>query len=324
VSRTVQQRRFAMEILMGAAISLAGTCAWGQNPHANCNIAVVSNVLKSGAPICDTKFVEQLARSGHVYEQNQMGLASLLVIDPRYSDKEAVAWFQRAAERGYASSQVNLAVMYINGWGTPVNFGAAQHWLREAANQHFARAYFNLGILYLEGKGVRQDNNEALRWFQRGAEAGDSSAQTNLGYMYDQGLGCTRNIAMAAELYKKAAEAGNPLGENNLADLYLHGEGVPHDYAAAFKWFHKAAVQGQTGAQIKLGYLYANGQGTEKNPEAAYAWIKAAQVSGDNRGSEMLRSLENNLGPKKLTEAREQASKLHLESPKMSLNDFLQ
>ena len=89
----------------------------------------------------------------------------MLAIGPDYSEKEALAWFERAAQHGYAPAEVNLAIMYINGWGTPVNYGAAQHWLRGAAEQHFARAYYNLGILYLEGKGVKHDNGEAFRWF---------------------------------------------------------------------------------------------------------------------------------------------------------------
>jgi uncharacterized protein len=317
MNRPHAQSSFILGIFLGLALCLASLPVWGKKPPADCSLAVVSRQLNSNSPVCDTKVVEQMAKTGHAFEQNQMGLASMLVVGPDYSDKEALAWFQRAAERGYAPAQVNLAVMYTNGWGTPVNFGAAQHWLREAANQHFARAYFNLGIFYLEGKGVRKDNNEAFRWFQKGAEAGDSGAQTNLGYMYDLGLGCSRNIATAAELYRKAAIAGNPLGENNLADLYLRGEGVPRDYAAAFQWFQKAAAQGHTGAQIKLGYMYANGQGTEKNPQIAYAWIKAAQIAGDNRGAEMLRFLENVLGEKGLVESQEQVNKLHLATASM-------
>ena len=324
MNRTHRQFRLAKGLLVELAICVVSLGASAQHSPHNCSLAFVTHSFHDAAAVCDIKLVRQLATNGHAFEQNQMGLASMLVIGPDYSEKEALTWFERSAQRGYAPAEVNLAVMYSNGWGTAVNFGAAQHWLREAANQHFARAYFNLGILYLEGKGVRQDYSEAFRWFKQGAEAGDSSAQTNLGYMYDQGLGCPKDSGKAVALYEKAADAGNPLGEHNLADLYLRGEGVARDYKEAFQWFQKAAVQGQTGAQIKLGYMYANGQGTEKNPELAYAWIKTAQASGDNRGIEMLRSLEQVLNVKSLAEAQQEASKLYSSTLNVWLSGFLQ
>src|SRR4029077_888584 len=122
-----------------------------------CSMAVLSRSAGGNAKVCDGELVQEMARRGQAFAENQMGMASILAIGPEFNQKEAVAWFQKAAQQGYAPAQVNLAVMYVNGWGTPVNYGAAQHWFREAAEKHFARAYYNLGILYLEGKGVRRD-----------------------------------------------------------------------------------------------------------------------------------------------------------------------
>jgi TPR repeat protein len=180
-----------LTVAAGIAMSI-GTLGQGaiqaQTPaNQQCSAAVVSRLLGSNAPVCDLSMVRRRAKDGHAFEQNQLGIASILIIGPEYSEKEAMAWFRRAALRGYAPAQVNLAVMYINGWGIAVDYGAGLHWLQVAAHQHFARAYYNLGILHLDGKGVRQDNAVAFRWFEKGAEAGDSSAQTNLGYMYDLG-----------------------------------------------------------------------------------------------------------------------------------------
>ena len=293
-------------VLLIGLVTCASICAQSI-PNQQCSLAVVSRLVGTGAAVCDGAVVQRMAAEGQAFEENQMGIASVLSIGPDYDQKKAVEWFQRAAQHGYAPAQVNLAVMYIHGWGTRVNDDAAQHWLRAAADQRFARAYYNLGILYSEGKGVRRDHEEAFRWFQKGAEAGDSSAQTNLGYFYDEGLGCDRNPLNAATWYRKAAEAGNPLGENNLADLYLRGEGVKQDDAAAFAWFQKAAAQGQTGARIKLGYMYAEGRGTRKDSVAAYSWISAAANAGDPRGEELLHSIEKVLTEEQIRLAREQA-----------------
>jgi len=323
---TIVRSLLAMGIVIPmAGVLLGGNNAWAQTPpNEQCSLAVVSRLVGSDQPVCDDGIVQQMAAQGHAFEQNQLGIASILAIGPDYDEREALKWFANAAQRGYAPAEVNLAVMYANGWGTPVNYGAAVRWLHAAADQHFARAYYNLGILYMEGKGVRQDNGEAFRWFQKGADGGDSSAQTNLGYMYDQGLGCQKNAATAATWYRKAADAGNPLAENNLADMYLRGEGVQQDNDAAFLWFQKAAAQGHTGSRINLGYMYADGRGTRKDPEAAYSWITAAAMAGNPRGKDLLRSLERVLNEQQIAEARERASRLRQQAPQFSAKAFAQ
>src|SRR5262249_19620247 len=137
-----------------------------------CSLAIVSRLVPGKGKTCDSGTVLRLAREGQVYQQNQVGIASVLALGPDFSARDALKWFQKAALNGYAPAQVNLAVMYVNGWGTPQNYGAALQWLKAASEQHYARADYNLGILYMQGTGVRQDYNEALRCFQKAAEAG--------------------------------------------------------------------------------------------------------------------------------------------------------
>jgi hypothetical protein len=45
---------------------------------------------------------QSLAQSGHAFEQNQLGIASMLVVRPDLNEKEALAWFERAAQQGYS------------------------------------------------------------------------------------------------------------------------------------------------------------------------------------------------------------------------------
>ena len=292
---------------------------------APCSVAVVS---RSTAQFpsrerqgCDTTLARNMVRRGNGFKQSEQGMESILALGPGYGEKDALRWFLQAAQRGSAPAQVNLAVMYSNGWGTASDVGAALHWLHAAADQHFARAYYNLGFLYMNGHGVRQDYGEAFRWFQKGAEAGDGGSQVNLGYLFDQGLGCSRNVKEAAAWYRKASDAGTPLAQNDLADLYARGEGVEQNTAEAFRLFEKAAQAGVTGARIKLGYMYGKGMGTTKNPEAAYAWITAATLAGDRRGEYMLPNLELLLTPQQLTSARQRAVELAAaQAPEFSAN----
>ena len=281
------------------------------SPLEKCLVPADSRPAPS-TPSCGQQAIAELARSGRAYAQNQMGIESALVLDSNRTIEDARRWFERAAEQGYPPAQINLAVLYLNGWGTPKNYGAALYWLHAAAEKGDPRAHTNLGILYLSGWGVLQDYPEALRNFRFGAEHGDTGAMVNLGFMSDGGLGTVKDQAVAAEWYRKAAEVGDSLGQNNLADLYLRGEAVPQDDAEAFAWFQRAAAQGHTGARIKLGFLYMTGRGVPKDHEAAYVWILAASLAGDRRGQKYLDQLGKTLSPQQLAKAHERAEALSI------------
>jgi hypothetical protein len=47
--------------------------------------------------------------------------------------------------------------MYDNGLGVPQNYTEAVEWYRRAAEQGYASAQFNLGVMYAAGQGVRKD-----------------------------------------------------------------------------------------------------------------------------------------------------------------------
>jgi TPR repeat protein len=290
-----------------------------------------SNALAAGDPCVSTAMVRLLVREGNSVRvrpstepasqqagsrENEKGIALIQAPETVRTLEEAHRWFEKAARKGYAPAQVNLAVLSIAGWGTPPNAGAALYWLREAAGQGYALAYFNLGILYLKGCGVHQDYHEAFSLFERGSNAGDSAAQMNLGYLYDQGLGVAQDRVQAAVWYRKAAESGLAQAQYNLADLYAQGEGVTLDERMAFAWFQKAALQGHTGARVMLGSMYAEGRGTEKDLPSAYMWISAAALEGDHRGSTTLRVLEQQLTPEQLAQSRMRAQSLaHSRNP---------
>ena len=264
---------------------------------------------------CNIATLQLAANSGEVYAQNQLGLVSALRVANGGDVREARSWFEKAARRGYAPAQVNLAVTYINGWGTRQNYGAALYWLNAAAKQGHPRAYANLGILYMNGWGVGRDYAEAFKNLRLAADAGDSGAQANLGYLYDGGLGVMQDYSTAARLYRLSAEQGNALGQNNLADLYLRGLGVRQSYSDAFHWLEKSAQQGYTAAQIKLGFLLMNGLGTAKDPAAAYSWVLAASKAGDHRGDEYLQTLKSQLDQNQLAQGNTK-----LQSPARALS----
>ncbi|HTQ97611.1 MAG TPA: tetratricopeptide repeat protein [Candidatus Acidoferrum sp.] len=293
-----------------------GAGAFGQQ-FVSRDSAAGQNCLKtiSGGPgdagtVCDARAVEQLTQSGQAFSDNQQGIESALVLGSGKTVRDARKWFEKAARQGYAPAQVNLAVLYLNGWGVEKNYGTALYWLSAAAKQENARAHTNLGILYLNGWGVRQDYSEAAMHFRFAAEHGETSAMVNLGYLSDAGLGTPKDSAEAVRWYRLAAERGDALGENNLGDIYLRGLGVEQSDEIAKEWFEKAAEQGNTAARIKLGYLYASGRAGRTDAELAYALISAAELAGDKRGQVYFAPLEKQLSAEQIARAKQKAQSM--------------
>jgi myo-inositol-1-phosphate synthase len=74
---------------------------------------------------------------------------------------EAVKWYGKAAEQGYAEAQYNLGCCYANGTGVTKDEVEAVKWFRKAAGQGYAEAQYNLGLCYANGTGVAKDEVEA-------------------------------------------------------------------------------------------------------------------------------------------------------------------
>ena len=74
-----------------------------------------------------------------------------------------------------------------------------------------ASAQFSLGIMYFKGHGVSQDHKEAVKWYRKSAEQGDAGAQYALGYLYYNGKGVKENRITAYALCIIASANGNGL-----------------------------------------------------------------------------------------------------------------
>ena len=66
--------------------------------------------------------------------------------------------------------------MYRLGQGVPQDYKQAVKWYQKAAEQGYADAQCNLGIMYYEGDGVPQNYKKAYVWFNLAASQGDADA----------------------------------------------------------------------------------------------------------------------------------------------------
>ena len=109
MKRTSFRNKLAMGIALEGILLLAVPAAWAQSaPTEQCSLAVVSRWVGADRRVCDSKIVHEMALRGHAFEQNQMGIASVLAIGPDYTAKEALTWFGQAAQRGYAPARLTL------------------------------------------------------------------------------------------------------------------------------------------------------------------------------------------------------------------------
>ncbi|WP_409766509.1 hypothetical protein [Ferrovibrio sp.] len=138
----------------------------------------------------------------------------------------AYAAWAPLAERGDVAAMRNLGHLYRWGQGVERDIQQAMHWYRRAAETGFARAQANLAAIYLQGdEGVSIDYAEAHKWFEAAAKQGHAVAQYNLGLMYELGLGVEKNEAIALGWYNNAAKAGQPDALERLSLMVMRRDG---------------------------------------------------------------------------------------------------
>jgi tetratricopeptide (TPR) repeat protein len=90
---------------------------------------------------------------------------------------EAVKWYRKATEQGYAEGQNNLGFCYWSGQGVLTDYTEAVKWYRKAAEQGHAGAQHNLGVCYAQGQGVMKDYVEAYKWLSLASAQGNENAK---------------------------------------------------------------------------------------------------------------------------------------------------
>jgi len=173
-------------------------------------------------------------------------------------NREAVWWFQQAAEIGYPPGQWMLGLAFQEGNGVPHDREKAASWFQKAAEQGFKEAQYSLGEAFLHGNGVPRDEQKAFEWFRKAAEQGLFRAKLALYDEYRDELTKINHPLdeEAIPLFRDAANAGHANSQFDLGLAYLYGEGGLHeDEKIAVEWFRKAAEQGHAGAKQELQKL---------------------------------------------------------------------
>ena len=84
-------------------------------------------------------------------------------------------------------AEVALGNLYEAGSVLPQDPAQAAIWYRRAADKGHAGAQMNLAMMYFDGEGVPRDIVQAIAWYEKAAEHGESIASFSLGSIYESG-----------------------------------------------------------------------------------------------------------------------------------------
>lgn len=293
----------------------------GENQHTEGNSYVKEEESEIDYDSLSADELISLANNGDFEAMDILGMAYEWGEDNEYigfsgiekNFEEAVKWYRKAAEQGYAPAQHDLGDCYYDGHGVDVDYVEAVKWYRKAAEQGNKFAQDSLGDCYYYGHGVDEDNVEAVKWYRKAAEQGLGTSQFSLGKCYYFGYGVDEDKVKAVKWYRKAAEQGNDDAKTDLGWCYYCGFGVAENVQKAeellldaanednnlamlrlghirtdegnvpraIDWYKKAAEHGRSYANVCIGEIYRNGNGVKQNYAKAYDYFKKAANDGE-------------------------------------------
>ena len=143
---------------------------------------------------------------------------------------------RQKAEAGDKEAQFRLGSAYDSGRGVPRDGAEAMKWYLRSAEAGYAEAQNSVG----SGLQAEQRYEEARTWYERAAAQGHALAINNLGYLYDLGLGVKQDRQKGFELYSRAADLGWGEAMWNLANMYGAGQLGAKDLNMACVWTLRA------------------------------------------------------------------------------------
>ena len=157
------------------------------------------------------------------------------------SPLEALYWLEKAAPYNkYAS--VQIANMYLNGYGVPKDPKKAFEVTKKYAASGNEIQMFNLAGYYLNGTGTNKDVTEAINWYKKAFDNNNIEAAYYLGFIY-QTIEDYKDITEAINWYSHAAEY-NGRAAYNLAYIYYDGSSIYKNDEKALEYANKALSLG--------------------------------------------------------------------------------
>lgn len=242
--------------------------------------------------------LKEKATNGDVEAQLNLGYAYLYGLNGVNIDyKQAIIYYQMAADQKNAAAYNNLGSLYFSGIGTNVDYEKAIHFFDEAAKLGSHDAAVNLAIIYLgsDNKQKTQEDFDKILDLLNEAQSDNYIAKYLLGYAHLRGFLVKQDNKKAFSLIKVAADNEYDEAQYMLAELYLEGVGAPKNYNKVVEYLRKAGNQGYMLALMKLGDILSEGKLYPKDIRKAHVLYNIASVMGAKDAAAKRDKLEENL-----------------------------
>jgi len=191
----------------------------------------------------------------------------------------------------------------LNGSGATRSTANALDYFHRSAEMGYAPSQDVLGYFYETGTAAVAEPAQAAEWYKKAALQDDPLAQWRLGQLIYAGAFPPRDLNEAANWLQKSAAHENPFAEYLLGMIKLER----NDYAKAAEWFRKSAEQGLPQAQQQLSLLLRRGQGVSIDKFEAYVWLLVSTDAGNRSAANDLQALEADLGSNQVEQAKTKA-----------------
>jgi TPR repeat protein len=241
------------------------------------NFALRATLVKKEKPTAIECYILSKTQLG-----NADGALDLTKVDnpnefKKADEKKRQDWLQKAWDMGFVQAGFDLGMKHQKAKQDK----EAYAWFDKAAQKGLAAALRSKGFYLIVGKGVEKNLEQGLAVTLAAANAGDVFAMTSMGYYYGAGLGVKEDPAQAKAWVEKAGQTGHWMGYLEMAQLQFRGKhGFALDKKEAEMNLQKALKTRNRDVLEILTMWYADGVAVEVDGKKAIKYGEAAFVQG--------------------------------------------
>lgn len=220
--------------------------------------------------------------------------------------RDAVRWYERAANLGDVLSMETFARILKSGSRVPADPAAAQRWFEKAAarfeeaarrgDRFGAIATSHLAEFHLRGDGVPRDVERAVALFEESAARGYGWGLLTLGECYERGDGVPRDLARAEACYARSFDVEpDAYAKRRLDDVREEIRREADTTRIGGVAVSRALLPAAEGGDPDAIFAIARALETEGDRDEAASWMRRAALAGHAVAAFTL-ALENGMG----------------------------
>ena len=184
---------------------------------------------------------------------------------------------QKNPEEMSADELFEMGQRYYRGKGIRKDYAQALAWYEKAAQKNHPGAIFKMGSMYAMGRGTEADPAKAIEWYEKGSDLNNGLCQFALGQAYYEGTGVEKDVFKAKEYYELSDENGGyNSSEGHLASINrsLGISETTKQIRNKIEWLEHEASLHDFEAAEKLCRIYVQGKFAKPDLQKAEYWYE--------------------------------------------------